>query len=99
MASRYNGASSNYSSNTARSTLESNGWQHTGSNNQARVEFYQRGDVKMDYYPTTGTVKTSMDHPVQGHTQMFRRDLSSSQFSAVASNPRAHTGHGYQHKY
>jgi hypothetical protein len=44
------------------------------------------------------TVKTSMNHPSQGKTQMFRRDLSDAQFAAVCENPRAHTGQGYQTK-
>jgi hypothetical protein len=39
-----------------------------------------------------------MDHPSQGHTQMFRRDLSDDAFQAVCTNPRAHTGAGYQTK-
>jgi hypothetical protein len=39
-----------------------------------------------------------MDHPSQGHTQMFRRDLGESQFQAVLENPRYHTGQGYQTK-
>lgn len=80
---------------------------------QSRVAYYQRDGVKMDYYYTTGTVKTAMDHPaqvganqawgrleaqdsrqhgcmsmcamqhMQGKTQMFRRDLSESQFQQV----------------
>ena len=45
-----------------------------------------------------GTVKTSMTHPSQGNTQMFRRDLTDSEFSSVAYNPRQHTGKGYQTK-
>jgi len=77
---------------------ESHGWTYQGANEQSRVEFYQRGDQKMDYYPSTGTVKTSMDHPTQGHTQMFRRDLAESDFARVCENPRAHTGQGYQTK-
>ncbi|OSX80751.1 hypothetical protein BU14_0032s0009 [Porphyra umbilicalis] len=52
----------------------------------------------MDYYPSTGTVKTSMDHPTQGHTQMFRRDLDDGGFARVCQEPRSHTGHGYQTK-
>lgn len=48
--------------------------------------------------PSAGTVKTSMDHPSAGKTQMFRRDLNDRQFAEVLSNPRAHTGQGYQTK-
>ncbi|KAJ3326078.1 hypothetical protein HDU76_013031 [Blyttiomyces sp. JEL0837] len=86
-------------SNRYHSTNPSDhGWQYQGSNQQSRVEFYQKGETKMDYYPTTGTVKTSMDHPSQGHTQMFRRDSNEGSFQKVLDNPRAHTGQGYQRK-
>ncbi|BDA50686.1 hypothetical protein COCOBI_16-3620 [Coccomyxa sp. Obi] len=75
------------------------GWTYQGSNAQSRVEYWQNDQgAKMDYYPTTGTVKTSMEHPYAGKTQMFRRDLSDSQFTEVLNNPRAHTGQGYQTK-
>lgn len=113
------------------------GWTKTGENATSRVEFYQKDNVKMDYYPTTGkrfivspwpsaitlretffyttnahskkakllmlfapigTVKTSMNHPSQGSTQMFRRDLSQADFQNVCENPRYHTGQGYQRK-
>jgi hypothetical protein len=33
-----------------------------------------------------------MDHPRQGKTQMFRRNLSEHQFERVLANPRQHTG-------
>lgn len=39
-----------------------------------------------------GTVKTSLDHPTQGPTQMFRRGLDTDSFGNVCNNPRAHTG-------
>jgi len=52
----------------------------------------------MDYYPTTGTVKTSMDHPSKGHTQLFRHGLTESEFHSVAMEPRSHTGKGYYTK-
>ncbi|KAI9348236.1 hypothetical protein DFJ73DRAFT_777301 [Zopfochytrium polystomum] len=59
------------------------GWrQRAAPNAESRVEYYERGGVKMDYYPTTGT----------GKTQMFRRHLSGQDFSRVLDNPRAHTG-------
>ncbi|KAK9807409.1 hypothetical protein WJX73_001632 [Symbiochloris irregularis] len=74
------------------------GWQYQGSNAQSRVEFYQHptNGAKLDYYPTTGTVKTSLDHPTQGKTQMFRRDLDDTGYEQVLQNPRAHTNQGYQ---
>lgn len=74
------------------------GWTKTGSNEVSRVEFYSKDNVKMDYYPTTGTVKTSMDHPTQGKTQMFRRDITNNEYVNVLNDPRHHTGKGYQTK-
>ncbi|CAL5229430.1 g12752 [Coccomyxa viridis] len=74
------------------------GWTYQGSNAQSRVDFYEKDGCKMDYYPTTGTVKTSMSHPTQGNTQMFRRDLDDTGFQQVLENPRYHSGQGYQTK-
>lgn len=45
-------------------------------------------------------MKTVMNHPRQGKTQMFRRNLSEKQFQRVLSDPRSHTGMraaGYWH--
>ncbi|CAK0787217.1 hypothetical protein CVIRNUC_010433 [Coccomyxa viridis] len=74
------------------------GWTYQGGNAQSRVEYWAKDGCKMDYYPTTGTVKTSMDHPSQGKTQMFRRGLDDAGFQQVLENPRYHTGQGYQTK-
>lgn len=74
------------------------GWSFKGSNERSKVEYYERDGVKMDYYPSTGTTKTSMHHPSQGNTQMFRRGLSEGEFKEVCENPRQHTDVGYQRK-
>ena len=51
------------------------GWTFTGS--WESVEFFERVVnetlVKLDWYFTTGTVKTSLDHPTQGRTQLFAK--------------------------
>ncbi len=39
-----------------------------------------------------------MDHPRKGPTQLFRRDLSTTEQERVLDNPRAHTGKGYYTK-
>lgn len=75
------------------------GWTQTGAHPQSGVKHFQKDDVKMDFYPNTGTVKTSMDHPEQGKTQMWRKGLSDADFKRVCENPRAHTGQGYQRKH
>jgi hypothetical protein len=43
-------------------------------------------------------VKTCMDHPTKGKTQMFRRDLTEGEFQQVSKCARQHTGKGYQTK-
>ena len=92
------------------------GWTFTGSSEASRVEFFERaaedgsasGDVvKLDFYYSTGTVKTSLHHPTAGRpTQLFGRAgdnasngpqpaITPEQFVEVLRNPRAHTGGRY----
>jgi hypothetical protein len=53
--------------------------------------------VKLDFYYTTGTVKTVLDHPRQGVTQLFAKgsSLSLEMYRAILQNPRHHTGNRY----
>lgn len=81
------------------------GWTFTGSSEASRVEFFERMVeqqqlVKLDWYYTTGTVKTSLDHPTQGKTQLFAsgRNISPAVYRKILSNPRTHTGGRYHHK-
>jgi len=78
------------------------GWTFTGSAPGSSVEFFEcRLDssnlVKLDWYYTTGTVKTSLEHPVQGRTQLFLsgEHISPSVYRKILSNPREHTGQRY----
>ena len=56
--------------------------------------------VKLDWYYTTATLKTSMDHPRQGKTQMFARaGITPELYVQVLENPRVHTdAQRYQRK-
>ena len=83
------------------------GWEFTGSHEPSRVEFFQKGGdgnsadlVKLDWYYTTGTMKTSLDHPRRGRTQLFASGahISPSLYRKVLVNPRAHTNVRYQKK-
>lgn len=56
------------------------------------------GLLKLPANRCRGTVKTVMDRPSQGRTQMFRRGLSAAGFLQVLQNPRQHTGRGYQRR-
>jgi hypothetical protein len=71
------------------------GWTFTGSWDV--TEFFENNDgVKLDWYFTTGTVKTSLDHPTQGRTQLFAAKVDPETYVSILHNPRAHTGKRYQ---
>ena len=106
---RYNGRRPNYRgrrvSNVDYPDPTRFGWEFTGSCEGGRAEFFemdfsQHGVVKLDFYYTTGTVKTVLDHPRQGVTQLFARgeSLSPGMYRAILQNPRHHTGNRYHHR-
>lgn len=78
------------------------GWTFTGSNEKSRVEFYERslnlGVVKLDFYYTTGVVKTTLLHPTSGRNSLFRAQATPEQFAEIMKNPRSHTGQGYRRR-
>ena len=47
---------------------------------------------------TTGTVASFLDHPNQGRTQLYRRNVDWSMLVQIMQNPRVHTGQGYHHR-
>lgn len=55
-----------------------------------------RSTDKVNVYYSTGTVGTVVDHPQQGRTQLFRRNVSIVQLASIFANPRVHTGVGYR---
>lgn len=69
-------------------------WDFTGSSGV--TEFFEKDDVKLDWYFTTATMKTSLDHPKQGKTQMFRKNVDPSLYRKILEDPRTHTKKGYQ---
>mmetsp|Transcript_21254 Transcript_21254/g.27148 ORF Transcript_21254/g.27148 Transcript_21254/m.27148 type:complete len:384 (+) Transcript_21254:324-1475(+) len=51
----------------------------------------------MDFYYSTGTVKTVMDHPTTGANQLFRRcKVSPAKYIKILRDPRSHTSIGYR---
>lgn len=59
------------------------------------VVAFKRGHTRINVYWTTGTVATCINHPTQGKTQLFRRNVSVEQLAVLFRNPRQHTGKGY----
>jgi hypothetical protein len=47
---------------------------------------------------TTGTVASFLDHPNQGRTQLYRRNVDWSMLVQIMQKPRVHTGQGYHHR-
>lgn len=72
------------------------GWIFTGSSGV--TEFFEKDGVKLDWYFTTATIKTSLDHPAQGRTQLFASRVDPETYRVVLENPRAHTGKRYQRR-
>lgn len=77
---RYNGIRPNYDGLRVSSELFPDptmfgGWRFTGSQQDSRVEFFEKtlniGTVKLDFYYTTGTVKTTLYHTTTGRTSSF----------------------------
>ena len=66
------------------------------------VSFAPNDDVssltRLNVYWTTGTVGTCLDHPRQGKTQLFRRNVSSMLLRELMRDPRLHTGTGYHRR-
>lgn len=54
--------------------------------------------ARINYYYTTGTVGTALNHPRQGRTQMFRRDVSLAELEQIFANPPVRTGRGCQRR-
>lgn len=61
-----------------------------------RMLSFWRGDVRVNVYYTTMTVGTCLDHPKQGKTQLFRRDVTEKELEMILRNPRVHTHKGYK---
>ncbi|CAB9506878.1 expressed unknown protein [Seminavis robusta] len=81
------------------------GWTFTGSIQESYVEFFekelQNNDgstvlVKLDWYYSTATIKTSMDHPTKGPNQLFGKQVSPHEYRMILQNPRAHTDVRYR---
>ena len=62
------------------------------------ISFRTSQGVRINVYYTTRTIGTAMDHPVQGKTQLFRRNCSDAELVTIMNNPRVHTDKGYQQK-
>lgn len=59
---------------------------------------FEKEGVNINYYTTSKTVTTELNHPKKGKTQLHRKHLCREQVMEVFKTPRLHTGHGYYRK-
>ena len=75
---------------------ETRGWDKIEcERSEAPMASYKKDEVRLNFWLSTGTVGSYLDHPTQGKTQLFRRDITMSAVAALFANPRQHTGVGY----
>jgi len=55
-----------------------------------------KGKMRINIYCSRKTVATSLTHPKQGKTQLYRKDCSMNDLRKIFSNPRVHTKKGYK---
>lgn len=79
-----------------RSIAQHHDYTEIKHNETSKVVIFQKEDIKINVYYTTGTVGTCLNHPRQGKTQLFRRGVSLDTLEDIFVNPRIHTGRGYQ---
>jgi cold shock CspA family protein len=65
---------------------------------QAPMASYSRAGVRLNFWLSTGTVGSYLDHPRQGKSQLFRREITMNAADALFENPRQHTGVGYHRR-
>lgn len=76
----------------------SKGWEKIShQENIKMVSFFKLG-VRVNIYYSTGSVATSLNHPIKGKTQLYRRGANMELLGKIFDNPRAHTGVGYYRK-
>lgn len=59
---------------------------------------YSDGSTRINIYLTKMTVATCLNHPKQGPTQLFRKNVDLVMLNEIFEYPRKHTGKGYKKK-
>ena len=78
---------------------ETRGWEKISTEKStAPMVSYRRDGARLNFWLSTGTVGSYLEHPRQGKTQLFRRKTSMNAANALFDNPRVHTGSGYHRR-
>lgn len=54
------------------------------------------GTARVNVYLSKMTVATALNHPKQGKTQLYRRNVDAKLLNKIFINPRVHTNCGYK---
>ena len=75
---------------------ETRGWETIDtSSTEAPMASYRRDSVRLNFYLSTGTVASFLDHPKQRKSQLFRGSCTMADATKLFDDPRSHTGKGY----
>jgi len=78
-----------------------NGWSEIDhQKNIGLLSFTRMGNGKerINIYYTRGTVGTCLEHPKQGKTQLFRKNVNYGMLARLLEKPRLHTRIGYKRR-
>jgi len=81
-----------------KNTAERHGWEFLTYQKDIYMLSFSKEDMRINVYVTKMTVATCIDHPKQGKTQMFRKNVNKFMLNRIFKNPRIHTDKGYQKK-
>jgi hypothetical protein len=68
-------------------------WEKLKCTTQPPMASYRKDGVRLNFYLSTGTVGSCLEHPTNGKTLLFRKKVRD--VNTIFENPRQHTGKGY----
>jgi hypothetical protein len=77
---------------------KANDWQYLTFQEDIGMLSFVKDDMRINIYTTKMTVATCLNHPKQGKTQMFRKNVTPQEMEKIFKNPRHHINKGYKRK-
>lgn len=74
------------------------GWTEIDHQWNIKMVSFSRDGQRINVYYGKGTVGTCLDHPKQGKTQLFRRNVGVDLLTRLFEKPRLHTRLGYKRR-
>lgn len=79
----------------ARNIASAHGWREVMHDIESRTLSFKKNGDRVNFYYTTMTVGTAINHPKKGKTQLFRKNIGWAELEHIFNNPRIHTEKGY----